>query len=286
LRSTGRTNCIGRARAAGASRAPSSRIRVETEARAAELVLDSGVHGTLARVNGPICIRCGQPIATMPIATPQGYQHDRCPSRGMSGGAIAALVGCGGLFLLALAFALLLAFWQLLSPEKPTASASPSGPTTPPTALVEAPEALSLSFATKNGLVTVHYPPSFAASTPNEHDVLLQRRSAGGEVVIAVDAIDHPISDHLEEVDRVVRLETGKRYAGFVPGPTTKTTCHDHPGVASSGTFAVEGVSYESRACAYMNGAHYHRCFYVAPAAELAELEPSFKQICAAVEIH
>ncbi len=238
-------------------------------------------------MNGPICFRCGQPIVTPPIATPQGYQHERCPSRGMSTGAILTLAGCGGVLLLGVAVALFFVAWQFVDPEKPTAAASGAGSSPAPGAGAEPAEALSLKFATKNGLVTVSYPPSFAASTPNEHDVLLQRRSlGGGELVLAVDAIDHPISEHLEEVDRVVRLETGKRYAGFVAGPTTSTKCHDRPGVASSGTFAVEGVSYESRACAFMIGAHYHRCFYVAPAADLAELEPLFQQICAGVEIH
>jgi hypothetical protein len=236
-------------------------------------------------VNGPICFRCGQPILTPPIATPQGYQHDRCPSRGMSTGAILTLAGCAGILLLGGAITLFFVAWQFVSPEKTPAVASGAGTST--AAGAEPAETLSLKFPTKNGLVTVAYPPSFAASTPNEHDVLLQKRSSrGGELVVAVDAIDRPISDHLEEVDRVVRLETGKRYAGFVPGPTTPTTCHDHPGVASSGSFAIEGVSYESHACAYMNGAHYHRCFYVAPSAELAEFESVFQQICAAVEIH
>jgi hypothetical protein len=238
-------------------------------------------------VNAPICFRCGQPITTMPIATPHGYQHDRCPQKGMSPAVLFSLVGCGALLLLGLAMGAFIAIWQFLEPETRTASgpAAASAAETA-TAAAEPPESLSERFATKNGLVTVKYPPSFAASTPNEHDVLVQRHSAsGGEVVIAVDAIDHPISDHLEEVDRVVRIETGKRYAGFVPGPTSKTTCHDHPGVASSGTFSIDGVGYQSHACAFMNGAHYHRCFYVAPAAELAELEPLLQRICASVEL-
>src|SRR5262245_42004303 len=129
-------------------------------------------------MSGPICTRCGQPIASAPVPAAGGFQHARCPSRGMSTGAIVGLVGCGSVFLLVAMIAVFLAIWQFLSPDRPPTAALDAGP-----------EPLSQTFASKNGLVTVHYPANFAASAPHEHVVLLQRHAAGAELVVAIDAI-------------------------------------------------------------------------------------------------
>jgi hypothetical protein len=226
-------------------------------------------------MNGPICVRCGQAITTMPVATPAGYQHDRCPSKTPTG-LIVGLLGCGGLILLVFFAMIGLGVWQYLEPGKPVPVATATA----------TPEALSQTFAAKNGLFTVHYPENYAASTPGDHDVILRRPLPGGaEIGIVVTAVPNPVSDQLEELDRLARLELPKQFPGYVAGPLVPGTCHQHPGLHSQGSFTSAGIAFENRACAFMIGAHYHRCYYAAPADQLAELEPLLERICDAVEI-
>jgi hypothetical protein len=183
-------------------------------------------------------------------------------------------LGCGVPALMSLALLVFLGIWQFLSPGAPSAAAD-GGATREP---------LVRTFATKNGLVTVRYPETFAASTPNEHAVMLQRGTTSGAQYVVVDAISEPASDQLEEVDRLVRLAAAKQLDHFVAGPVTSTTCHGEPGVASGGSYR-EGGTYELRACAFMKHGQYHRCAYGAPPTGLAAVEPLFKEICEAVEL-
>jgi hypothetical protein len=194
---------------------------------------------------------------------------------------LAAALGCGCLFVATVAVLVLLGVWQFLSPtsgtaSSPTAASSdvvpPSGP--------EPAEALSQTFATQNGLASVHYPADFAASTPNEHVVTVQRHAHAGAHYVVVDAIGKPVSEHLEEVDRIVRIELAKALQSFVATPVVKSTCHTEAGVASGGTYVEEGTTYDLRACAFMKSGKYYRCSYAAPKSEFASIEPLLKRIC------
>ncbi len=146
---------------------------------------------------------------------------------------------------------------------------------------------LTQKFASRSGLVVAHYPESFAASTPEEHGVLLQRNLDKHEGLVVIDAVPDPVSDQLEETDRVVRLASAAAHDGYRPIAETPGLCHGEPGIWSGGTYKVEGqlIGYQTRSCAFMKDGVYHRCSYTAPLHRFLAQEAVFKDICEHVEI-
>jgi hypothetical protein len=211
------------------------------------------------------------------LYTPTGYQHSICPTKSSNRTAlIIGAVGCGALGLMVVALLAFLAIWQFLSPEALPVASADAG----------AREPLSQSFTTKNGLGTIHYPASFAASTPNDQTVVVQRHSSAGAHFVAIYAIDHPVSEHLDEVDRVIQLELAKSIPDFVATPSKPGLCHGEPGIVSSGSYPEAGEVYELHGCAFMKDEVYHRCSYGVAKVELGATKPLLEEICERVEIH
>ena len=145
-------------------------------------------------------------------------------------------------------------------------------------------EPLSQSFSAKDGLMTLHYPATFAAQPSDDDVVALSRNLPGGDAdVIVFVAVAEPISHELSEFTRVAALSELKRPADweYRKVSETKATCNKMPGLQIVSTWKPAGVTERSRRvwCAFLRGGHGYVFAYNTPESVAGTHEPLLRFI-------
>ena len=153
---------------------------------------------------------------------------------------------------------LLLAFVLLVTPacrRRKTTAQSDAG-------------AFTQSYKSENGLITVHYPPDFAAKKVGKSVIVVSRNfSDGTDEAIAFTPIETPISNDLNEFARVVDIaetETLNRYTEKSKQPGL---CGPSPAIETTGRWIgkQDGTVYERRSCIFLHNGHGFAFTYSVP---------------------
>jgi len=147
-------------------------------------------------------------------------------------------------------------------------------------------EPLSESYTSKNGLVTAHYPASFAAKTVGKSVVMLARNLDGGlDEAITFVPIEKPISDELGEFARIVAKAEEGALDGFTLTSSGPATCNGQSGTQKTGTWG-SSATYIRRACYFLRNGHGYSVAYIVPQSRAAEETPVLVQIVEAMEFN
>jgi hypothetical protein len=139
-----------------------------------------------------------------------------------------------------------------------------------------APALLSESYATGNGLATLHYPSDFAAKSLDDSTVMVSRNLSGGlDEVVIVGAVKQPITNDVHELARILDIQmqktvTDKGGTYRKTGERAATCLGSHPGLETEMRYSI-GLSgeYASKACFFVHGGHGYELRYNAPASRL-----------------
>jgi hypothetical protein len=148
-------------------------------------------------------------------------------------------------------------------------------------ATVTVPE-MTESYPAKNGLITVHYPASFAAETVGTSAIVLVRDLPGGlDEALTFVPIETPISRELREFARVIGAAEVKELKSYVETSSLPATCAGKPGLETTGTWrATRGtLTYLRKACHFIHNGHGYSIAYSVPSTLVAEEEPTLRAI-------
>lgn len=129
-------------------------------------------------------------------------------------------------------------------------------------------EPLDQVYISPNGLVTVHYPASFAAKRVGDATVVVSRNLTDGhDEALSFTAIETPISDDLKEFARVVEQGAEKHYNQFSLKARTATTCHGAKGIETTGAWKSKKSEayFTAWSCDFIRDGHGYRLFYTTP---------------------
>jgi hypothetical protein len=206
-------------------------------------------------MNDLLCAKCAKLIEGHAVQGPGGWLHPSCAEGPRTKPVlIFAIVGCAVLFGFALLLLVFLAIWQFLSPERPPSDGGAS------TALTE-------RYESGNGMLTAHYPASFAASKQGDTAVVVTRALPDGNAeMLVLEAVAQPISSDIEEIDRLVSASEAKQLDRYVVLSKRAGTCNGWPGLEVSGSFfASNGAAYDRRVCRFYDGGHVYSFAFALP---------------------
>jgi hypothetical protein len=152
----------------------------------------------------------------------------------------------------------------------------------------KAPEGLDQSYHSHNGLITVHYPSSFAAKTVGKANVILAKNLPDGtDEAVSFISVEKPISDELSEFARVVDQAEVSKLNGYSQTAKKSATCNGQEGVETRGTWVAKksGNHFLYRACHFLRDGHGFSFSYVV-AEKHAEEDVLLKRIVEATEFH
>ncbi len=154
---------------------------------------------------------------------------------------------------------------------------------------------LSQKYASRNGLVTAHYPADFAAQALEQNSLLLSRNFGRGEAeLVVLAAVENPVSTDVREFARVylksVEKTVTSRGGSMSTGEQLPATCRAR-GVAVDGV-KVDSASqtppegpYSTRWCFFMHAGHGYVQRYTAPRSRVDAERPLLERIVAATEV-
>ncbi len=151
------------------------------------------------------------------------------------------------------------------------------------------PAGLTESYASKNGLITAHYPADFAASTVGTSSIVVSRSLPGGlDEALALVPIDRPISNDLKEFARVVGAAEVKDLHGYLESSSLPATCAGKPGIETTGTWKSEkgSLTYLRKACHFLSNGHGYSIAYSVPSTLATEEEPNLRAIREATQFN
>ena len=126
-----------------------------------------------------------------------------------------------------------------------------------------------ISFPAPGGLFIAHYPAAWVASTSGENTVLVTRHSVPAkpsDPVAVLVGIDTPVSNDLQEFNRVVSTAMASKLTSFVETSRRRTTCFNQPGIEIEGTFVeADKVPSKLHSCALLRGKHGYYFAYSLP---------------------
>ena len=141
---------------------------------------------------------------------------------------------------------------------------------------------LTQSYSSRNGLITAHYPASFAAKTVASASVELVRNlGLGHDEAVVLVPIQRPITDELDELSRVMSNAQTKRLNGFKKSYERRATCNGQPGIELEGVWFTRatGAPVVFHVCNFMRDGHGYSFSYLVPQAEAATQGPYLKKI-------
>jgi hypothetical protein len=150
-------------------------------------------------------------------------------------------------------------------------------------------EALTQAYASKNGLITVRYPGSFAAKTVGKSSIVLARNlSDGTDEALVFVSVEKPISDELAEFARVVNGATVKELDHYSETSSRAATCNGQPGIEAVGTWGqrTDGGAYRRRACFFLRQGHGYAFTYSMPETHVATDDALLLRIREATEFN
>lgn len=151
------------------------------------------------------------------------------------------------------------------------------------------PAAMSQSFASKNGLITAHFPADFAASSVGTSSIVVSRSLPGGlDEALALVPIEKPISSDLNEFARVIGAAEVKELRGYVESSSLPATCVGKPGIETTGTWRSEKgtLTYLRKACHFLSSGHGYSIAYSVPSTLAADEEPTLRAIREATQFN
>ena len=148
---------------------------------------------------------------------------------------------------------------------------------------------MTASFASKNGLITAHYPADFEASAVGTSSIVVTRNLPGGldEAMVLV-PIENPISSDLKEFARVIGAAEVKDLRSYVETSALPASCAGKPGIETTGTWRSEKgtLTYLRKACHFLDHGHGYSIAYSVPSTLAAEEEPTLRAIRDATQFH
>jgi hypothetical protein len=151
-------------------------------------------------------------------------------------------------------------------------AAAATATATSPMSATATPATLSETYTSTNGLAVVHYPPDWAAKSIDEATLTLTRNlSDGSDEVVYVAAVDHPISNDVNELARILMRAMIKNIdaAGGVWTESSRKrgVCYRaYPGgLAVDGSFSVSGARRNVHMCFFMNGSRGYEVKTIVP---------------------
>lgn len=150
--------------------------------------------------------------------------------------------------------------------------------------------AMTSSFPAVNGLITVHYPASFAAKTVGTSSIVLARNVPGGldEALVFI-PIEKPVSTELREFARVVGAAEVKDLDSYVETSSLPATCAGKPGIETTGTWrstARATLTYLRKGCHFIHNGHGYSISYSVPSTRVADDEPTLRAIVDATQFN
>jgi hypothetical protein len=127
------------------------------------------------------------------------------------------------------------------------------------------PETLTQTYASKNGLITVRYPASFAAKTVGESAIVLARNLPDGTgETLAFTSVENPISDELAEFARVANAASIKALNHYAEKTSRPATCNGRAGLEVVGTWGSRSGqgTFWRRACFFLRNGHGYAFTY------------------------
>ena len=149
--------------------------------------------------------------------------------------------------------------------------------------------AMTESFASKNGLITAHYPAEFAASVAGTSSIVVTRNLPGGlDEALAFVPIETPISNDLKEFARVIGAAEVKELHGYVESSALPASCAGKPGIETTGTWKSERgtLTYLRKACHFLHNGHGYSIAYSVPSTHAAAEEPTLRAIREATQFN
>jgi len=143
-------------------------------------------------------------------------------------------------------------------------------------------EPFSQSYSSKNGLITAHYPASFAAKTVASSSVELVRNlTLGHDEAVVLVPIQRPITDELDELSRIMSNAQTRRLNRFTKRYERRTTCNGQPGIEMEGVWYTKasGAAVVWHSCNFMRDGHGFSFSYLVPQANEASQGPYLKSI-------
>ncbi|MEO5730893.1 MAG: hypothetical protein ABI134_14885 [Byssovorax sp.] len=151
-----------------------------------------------------------------------------------------------------------------------------------------APAATTASYASKNGLLTAHYPADFAAATTGTSSIVLSRNHPGGldEAMVLI-PIETPISTDLHVFAREIGAGEVKDLPGYVETSSLPATCVGVAGIETTGTWKSErgALTYLRKACHFIHNGHGYSIAYSVSSPHAAEEEPKLRAIREATQL-
>lgn len=149
--------------------------------------------------------------------------------------------------------------------------------------------AMTESYPAKNGLLTVHYPASFAAEAVGTSSIVLVRDLPGGlDEALSFVPIETPILSELHEFARVIGAAEVKDLNSYVETSSLPATCAGKPGLETTGTWrsARTTLTYLRKACHFLHNGHGYSIAYSVPSTRAAEEEPTLRAIREATQFN
>lgn len=145
-----------------------------------------------------------------------------------------------------------------------------------------APEPLAETHDSANGLITIHYPASFAAEKVGHGSLVLSRNLADGHSeTLSFVTVEEPISHELAEFARVVEAAQIKKLDGYAQSSERATTCNAVPCIETIGTWhaGLGAVTFLRHAFAFIKDGHGYAFAYSLPQTAVTEDEPLLVRI-------
>lgn len=150
-------------------------------------------------------------------------------------------------------------------------------------------EPFSQSYSSRNGLITAHYPASFAAKTVASTSVELARNlSLDRDEAIVLVPIERPITDELDELSRVLVHAQTKKLNRFTKRYEKRTICNGQPAIELEGVWHAKGSGTAEvwHSCNFMKDGHGYSFSYLVPEADEATQGPYLKKIMEATTLN
>lgn len=149
--------------------------------------------------------------------------------------------------------------------------------------------AMTESYASKNGLITAHYPAEFAASSVGTSSIVLNRNLPGGfDATVVLIPIETPISTDVKELARVLDGAAVKNLPGYVEESSLPATCAGQPGIETTGTWRSDkdALTYLRKGCYFIHGGHGYSIAYLIRSTLAATEEPTLRAIREATQFN
>jgi hypothetical protein len=164
--------------------------------------------------------------------------------------------------------------------EEPPGPKQPSGSGEAPSPKPD----LSQQYASNNKLIVVHYPKGFEAETTGKSAVLVSGEVGSGvSVTLGFVSIAEPVSDKVDEFDRILHGAVSKALEGWVELSSGECSIGGVKGIEHVGVYVSKGIPLTRHSCQFIRHAHGYSFSFSIPQTH-TEVVSEVEQIRAATE--